>query len=44
MQKWNVPDIYVPVVAAFGEIFFFVLLLLLFYDFKRNIVHKQMGL
>jgi len=44
MQKWNVPDIYVPVVAALGKSFFFVLLLLLFYDFKRNIVHKQMGL
>ena len=44
MQKWNVPDIYVPV-AAFGKnLNFYVLLLLLFYDFKRNIVHKQMGL
>jgi len=44
MQKWNVPDIYVPVVAAFGENLFFCFVVTFIYDFKRNIVHKQMGL
>ena len=44
MQKWNVPDIYVPVAALGKNLNFYVLLLLWFYDFKRDIVQKQIGL
>jgi len=43
MQKWNALIYNVPVVAAFGKNPNF-LLLLWFYDFKRNIVQKQIGL